>query len=188
MCGRGAFSHADLWEFADTTLGGWIVNALAAGEPISKAHFQPPLPSSFRPLPLLFTVTVVKHQRIDVLIICFTILSCSEILPWSMAVATSNLLTLSLALCSCICGFLCTRVGIRQRPRADEGGHPQLPPGLRLQLYLCLRRSLSREDALEQPNEINHWILALAVQTCPGPSTSMPVWKGQWCKCRGRWG
>lgn len=30
--GNNEFSHADLWEFADTTLDGWIPNALAAGK------------------------------------------------------------------------------------------------------------------------------------------------------------
>lgn len=36
MWGVGSYSFADLWEFADTTLRGWIANVLAAGKPVPR--------------------------------------------------------------------------------------------------------------------------------------------------------
>lgn len=114
----------------------------------------------------------------------------SRSLTWSvdMAPATSNLLMLIPVLCCCVCGVSLCRVWMWQWLRADEGGHPQHPPRAQAAaLSLPKAERFSREDVLEQPNEINHWILALALQTWPRLSASVPVWKGQWCKCCG-WG
>lgn len=87
--------------------------------------------------------------------------------------------------------FVVQGAGMWQWLRADEGGHPQHPqrpppPPPRAQaaaLSLPKAERLGWEDVLRQPNEINHWILALALQTWPRLSTSGPVWKGQRCKC-----
>lgn len=106
-----------------------------------------------------------------------------------MAQATSNLLMLIPVLCCCIWSVSVRMVGMWQWLRADEGGHPWFPPGAQAAaLSLPKAGRFNREDVLEQPNEINHWILALALQTWPRLSTSVPVWKGHWCKCCGQGG
>lgn len=112
----------------------------------------------------------------------------SRTLMWSadMAKATSNLLMLSPVLCCSVFSVSLRRVAMWKWLRADEGGHSQhLPRVQAAALSLPKAERFSWEDVLEQPNEINHWILALALQTWSGLNTSMTVWKGQWCKCCG---
>lgn len=68
-----------------------------------------------------------------------------------------------------------------------RGDIHSIPPGLRAaELSLLKAARFSWEDVPEQPNEINH--LILAAETWPELSTSAPVWKGQWCKCCGQGG
>lgn len=101
-----------------------------------------------------------------------------------MAQATSNLLMLIPVLCCC-----CVLGGDVTAAESWCGGHPQYSPRAQAAaLSLPKAEWFSQEDVLKQPNEINHWILALALQIWPELSTSLPVWKGQWCKCCGREG
>lgn len=95
-------------------------------------------------------------------------------------------------LCCCVCWVSPCMARMWQQLRADEGGHPQhsLPGAQSAALSLLGAARFSREVVPEQPNEINHLILAL--RTWPWLSTGVPVWKGQWCKwcglkVGGRW-
>lgn len=129
VCGKGAFFHADLPEFADTTLRGWIPNAHAAGKALKVHVLQSPSTfstSCLLPLTLLFTVEKKTKSEPKIWsacqtaaywqLFCFSGMSYQfrslshfsqlHVLAWPK---TNNLLTLIHVLC---CGFLLCRIGM----------------------------------------------------------------------------
>lgn len=169
-CGRDVSSQADLWEFADTALGGWIPNSLAAGKALWGLYFQPPSnAASFPARPVHDERSRVLAPRIRPschIQACWPLCCLSHCLLYLFYVAQSVCLAVfqncdvkhrhgkshrwssqgwspSCAVVSVV--FLCSGMGCESGWELMRGDIHSISPGLWLWLYLCLRQSDSAE-------------------------------------------